>query len=342
MKNFNDLLIYSNKTIFDAIRIIDSTEHRSCFVINKSKKLIGSITDGDIRRGLLKKFDFKNSLLKICNKKSIFLNKKNEKKNINKNGVNCIPIFDGKKKVIDIKILKKKNNNNITTALIMAGGKGTRLLPLTKKTPKPLIKIKGKTLIESLILKLQKEGFQKINISINYMGSKIKKYLLKKKVVNVNNLEFIEEKKPLGTAGAIKYLKLKNDNFLLVNCDIKLNVDFSRIIDFHLLQKSDITIISKRFVNKSNFGVLDLDSKFNVKSMQEKPITVKYINTGAYLIKKKIMNIIKKDQFLDMDNLIKLALKKKYKVKSYPLYENWIDLGKLNKLLNYKKNDVLY
>ena len=143
----------------------------------------------------------------------------------------------------------------------MAGGKGTRLLPLTKKTPKPLIKIKGKTLIESLILKLQKEGFQKINISINYMGSKIKKYLLKKKVVNVNNLEFIEEKKPLGTAGAIKYLKLKNDNFLLVNCDIKLNVDFSRIIDFHLLQKSDITIISKRFVNKSNFGVLDLRLK---------------------------------------------------------------------------------
>ena len=97
-------------------------------------------------------------------------------------------------------------------------------------------------------------------------------------------------------------------------------MDFSRIIDFHLLQKSDITIISKRFVNKSNFGVLDLDSKFNVKSMQEKPITVKYINTGACL-KKKIMNIIK-DQFLDMDNLIKLALKKKYKVKSYPLYEN--------------------
>tara|TARA_Y100000389_G_scaffold202845_1_gene249430 strand:- start:436 stop:888 length:453 start_codon:yes stop_codon:yes gene_type:complete len=148
------------------------------------------------------------------------------------------------------------------------------------------------------------------------------------------------KKKPLGTAGSIKLLKTNDDNFLMVNCDVKLNVNFAKICDFHLSHNADITIISKRIINKSNFGILNLDTKFIVKSIEEKPVSTSYINTGAYILKKKISHLIKKDKKIDMDELIKIAIKKKLKVISYPLYENWSDLGTISSLTKFKKNEL--
>ncbi len=335
--NYKKLLISKDRTIIDAIKIIDLTDLRVCFVVDNSRKLIGSITDGDVRRGLIKKISLFENVLKICNKKSIF--SKSQIKIYNNINVSCIPIIDNKKKIIDIQVLKKNKFRIAKTVLIMAGGKGTRLLPLTKNLPKPLIKIKGKTLIESLIYKLQKEGFTSINISLHHLSNKIKKFILKQKKIDKKKINFIIENKPLGTAGSISGLKTIDQNFVLVNCDIKLNIDFKTVIDFHLNHKADITVISKRLINKSFYGLINLDKNFNLKSIDEKPLITRYINTGAYIINKSVKKLIKKNTKMDMDQLLRIAIKKKFKIIVYPLYENWVDLGILSKLKRERKKN---
>ena len=153
MANFKKLIINENSSILDAIKVIDSTIYRTCFVVNNQNKLIGSVTDGDIRRSLIKKINFKSKVSKICYKKTISSEKKNILNDEIKNSERCIPILNKKKQIIDIKIFKNEKNK-IKSALIMAGGRGERLHPLTKNIPKPLLKIKGKSLLEILISKL--------------------------------------------------------------------------------------------------------------------------------------------------------------------------------------------
>jgi len=335
MLNFKKLLINQKSSTLDAIKVINSNNHRIGFVIDNKNKLLGSFTDGDLRRAIIKKIDFKKNVLSVCNKKPFFLFK-DKLKNIKKfKNDNYIPIVDNKKKIINIKIIKSKNNK-VCSALIMAGGKGKRLYPLTKYTPKPLIKIKGKTLIENLYSKLFINEIKDISISVHHMHNKIQKHL---KNVNkhLTHKNFILEKKPLGTGGAVKLFKSKDNNFFVINCDVKLDLDFSKISNFHINQKADMTIVSKQIINKLSFGRLNINSKFKVLSIEEKPELTNYINTGIYILNKKIKNLINKNQKIDMDEIIKQALKKKMKVVTYPLYENWIDLGTkrdLNKFIN--------
>ena len=336
MLNFKKLLIRQNSSILDAMKVIDSTNHRICFISNNQNKLLGSVTDGDIRRGLLKNIDFKNKAIKISNKKPIFLRKEKISYVANNYNETYIPIVDNKKKIINIKIIHKKTNR-IKSALIMAGGRGERLYPITKSIPKPLVKIKGKTLIETLILKLNNDGITNIKISIHHMQRKIKSFLKNKKF-NFKDSNFIIEKKPLGTAGSVKLFSLNDKDFFIINCDIKLNVDFSKISNFHLNQKADITIVSKQTINRLAFGKLIINSRFNVLSIEEKPVITNYISTGLYILNKKIKKLIKPNQNIDMDAIIKIAIKRKMKVVSYPLYENWTDLGTKKNLYKFTKN----
>ena len=335
MLNFKKLLINQKSSTLDAIKVINSNNHRIGFVIDNKNKLLGSITDGDIRRAIIKKIDFKKNVLLVCNKKPFFLYKDKLKNIRNFKNDNYIPIVDNKKKIINIRIVNS-NNNKVSAALIMAGGKGKRLYPLTKYIPKPLIKIKGKTLIESLYSKLLINDIKEIYISVHHMQNKIQKHLknVNKRITHKN---FILEKKPLGTGGAIRLFKSKNENFFVINCDVKLDLDFSKISNFHINQKADMTIVSKQMINKLSFGKLNINSKFKVLSIEEKPELTNYINTGIYILNKKIKSLIHKNQKIDMDEIIKQALKKKMKVVTYPLYENWIDLGTkrdLNKFIN--------
>ena len=337
MLSFKKLLITKNSSILDAVKVIDSTNHRICFIIDKSNKLIGSVTDGDIRRGLIKKISFKKKAIKICNKKTIFLNQyKKSSIKFDNNEETCIPIIDKRKRIIDVKIYNKKNNK-INSALIMAGGKGERLYPITKNVPKPLVKVKGKTLLESLIKKLNADGVKNIRISVYHMFEKVKSHLKNKKF-SIKNIDYIVENKPLGTGGSIKLFNLNDKDFFVVNCDIKLNIDFSKVANFHLDQKADITVVSKQIINKLSFGKLNINSKFNVTSIEEKPILINYISTGLYIINKKIKKLININQKIDMDEIIQKAIKKKMKVISYPLYEDWTDLGTIKDLNKFKKN----
>jgi dTDP-glucose pyrophosphorylase len=328
MKKFNNLLIKDNFSISRAIKALNKNELRVCFVVNSKNKLIGSITDGDIRRALVKKISFNENVKKICNIRPLYLykNKTIHIKILKRKDITCIPIVDKKKNIVDV--IKTNHQSKIKTALIMAGGFGKRLLPLTLKKPKALIRFKNKSLIEHLIIKLKKNGFKNIYISIHYLGKQIEKKLKNGKKLGVK-IFYIKEKKPLGTAGSLAFLnKHFGDNFLVVNCDVNINIDFQKMIDFHIKRNSDLTIIAKLKTTKINFGIIKIKKNLNINSILEKPVYTNFINTGVYIFNKSVKKLIKKNFYLDMDKLIsKMLLNKKYKVMGYPIFEDWNDLG---------------
>jgi len=270
----------------------------------------------------------------LCLKnQSIYLKKKIETSN---EYLICIPIVNKKKEIIDFQyseVIKKIKKNYI---FLMAGGKGTRLMPLTKKLPKPLLKIKGVPIIEKIILNFRDQGFKNFIISVNYLGYKIKRYLGKGKKLKVN-ISYIHEKNTLGTAGSLSLIDIKKIKFpiIVTNSDLISEIDYNNLIDYHNNKKSDLTICSKNKVFEMPYGEI-IQYHDQVKKIIEKPSIYHLVNAGVYVVNKALIKNLKKNKKLMMNELITHQLKKNKKVFSYPIYENWIDIGNKGDFYSYR------
>ena len=310
----NNIIEKSNK-ISDAIEFLNTSELKTLIVLNK-KKFIGTITDGDIRRGLLKKIDINSSLLKIANKKPFttfrkILDKKTEIKMQNKE-IYCLPIISKNNEYIGYHKIDKKSFDTVnddTIIIIMAGGKGKRLAPLTNKIPKPMIKIKGKPMIEHIIEKIIKDNFKKIIVTTHYKGQIIESYLKKKKYSS--KIKFLREEKPLGTIGSLSVMDLrKYKNCIVTNADILSNFQFSDILRYHKLNDADFTITTYLKKVVSEYGNLKLKGKM-IQDIKEKPSHIQNISIGIYAFKTAIINNLMKNQYCDVPTLINKLIQKK-------------------------------
>ena len=305
-----------------------------CLVVGKQQNILGTVTDGDIRRGLLQNYNIKEKVEKIYRKRPLVTRKtlsSNEIKNIlNKNNINFLPLINKKNKILDIYDYKKidKVSSINCQMLIMAGGKGLRLRPLTNKIPKPLLLVNKKPIIEHIITIAKNQGIKDFFISINYLGHKIKKYLGNGSKLGVK-ISYLEEKKPLGTAGSINLIKKFNRPIIVTNSDIIAKIDFKEMISAHKKNKTQLTMVAKVFYEKDNYGRIVANGNV-VKKVIEKLEQNLLINAGIYLIDPKIKKIIKNYEYLDMTDLINRALKKKLKINVFPIHEEWLDYG-LNK-----------
>ena len=320
-------IIFKDQKIYHAVDKINKSKIKTLFVVDKKNKLLGSISSGDIRRSITNKIDSNQSVQQIMFKKPIYFFKK-QKIKISDDLI-CIPIVNKKKQIIDFQynqiVTKEKKN----TVFLMAGGKGIRLLPLTKKTPKPLLKIKGIPIIEKIILNFKKQGFKNFLISINYLGHKIKKYLADGKKLKVN-ISYIDEKKYLGTAGSLSLIDTKKINFpiIVANSDLMTEIDYYNLILYHITKNSDLTICAKNKIFQMPYGeIFQVNEK--VKNIIEKP-------TINHVINKSILKNLEKNEKLMMNDFINRQLKKNKKVYSYPVYENWIDIGNKADFYNYR------
>jgi len=349
--NLNNLTICESKTVLEAIDIINKSG--SGFVLTKKKdnSISGILTDGDIRRIFLKK---KNLYLKCKNflkKKFIYINKndKNFEKKINhyiKKKIKCIPILDNKNQLVEVIIdnyFKKTQQDNIcsnTAVVILAGGKGERMMPLTKSQPKPMLQINNKPMIENIIDEFSKHGFDKFLISVNYLSNKIIKYFKHKKFKKIK-IDFVKEKKFLGSAGSLSllYKNKISKNFFVVNCDIYTTLNFSKMLNYHIKKNSNITIGSRIYEHKIPFGVIKKIG--NKNNIEEKPTVHYNINSGIYIFNNKVLNKMKKNKYLDMNDFINsLKLLKNIYTINEPFYDIG-DLGqyyKINKLIKNLKN----
>lgn len=340
-KRINKIILNKNNSIFQAIKKLNSTNYQVCLVLNKKNKLLGTITDGDIRRAIIKKIDFQSSVNKIMNKNPIFVKEDTDinivKLLMKKKSVLQIPVVNKKKEVINLIIWKDEKNFNNAKVIIMAGGIGKRMRPLTTKLPKPMIKIRNKPILEHIIIKLRSQGFKDITLSVRYLNKKIKSYFKNGDKFGVK-INYITENKILGTAGSLSLINPKsiNDETIVINADTIFNLSLGDLIDFHKKKKSLMTMAIRQETIKSNYGVIK-SKGFIFNKIEEKPVLTTYINAGIYVLSKNIFKHIKKNSYLDMPDLFNF-LKKKYKNKIFlfPIYEKFQEFGTLKDLKKIK------
>tara|TARA_B100000787_G_C16196351_1_gene301157 strand:+ start:1387 stop:2445 length:1059 start_codon:yes stop_codon:yes gene_type:complete len=337
-------IIKKNLKIKDAVKSLISSQMQICLVIDLNGKFYGTITDGDIRRGFLKGYDLNTPILKIIKKKSMYCNEGASKITIRtialKKSINHIPILDKNHKISSLysfqnTVYKKYKSENNNLFLVMAGGFGKRLLPYTKKTPKPLLEVRGKPLISYIIKHAKKFHFKNFYISTFYLKDKIKKYFRENKDLKINP-SYIEEKNPLGTAGCLYFLKNKmdqNQNVVVCNSDIITKIDYSELLKFHDKNKSDLTMVVKLNKETSPYGVVNVKSGVIV-DLEEKPDNFSFINLGIYVLSKKTVNTIKKK----FTNITDLVARKNSNLKTiiFPINEDFLDFGKKEVYLKNK------
>jgi dTDP-glucose pyrophosphorylase len=329
----NTINIKSNFNL--VIKRLNILKDKILIVLDEKNKVVGSITDGDIRRFFLKKKK-KNikSLMNLCplmiyKKKNIFISEHKKRK------YKYAPLVDNNRKFLKLINLKNFLDKNLITVFILAGGKGIRLRPLTKKIPKPLIEIKNKTLLDRIIESLIKEKFKNINVSVNYKYKKIINHINSKSYKNTS-IEFLKEKRFLGTAGSLRLLKSRREIILIINADIYTDLNFKNIINQHVENKSDITVAIKENNIKNLYGLIELNNN-KITSFKEKPTHKTLFNAGIYVISSKIVNLIPKYKKFDMSELIRKSLSRKKKVTPFYIHENWVDIGTKETLLTFEK-----
>ena len=336
---YKNLLIKPSASIKKALRQLSKSGKRCLLVVDKKTKLLGTITDGDVRRVILKGKLLKDNINNIYEKNPIYLIRgkyslSQTKDLFLKEGVDIIPIIDDSKKVVDLVIftdLFKKNNNQqkkfTKSLVIMAGGKGARLEPFTNVLPKPLVPINEKPVIEHIIEKFLENKVSNFIITLNYKSKILKAFFQEMKPKF--NVSFIDEPKPLGTAGALSLLggKIKKP-FLVTNCDVIINVNTDDLLNFHVTNNNDLTLVASAKEYVIPYGTCKLTKKGYLQNILEKPKFDFLVSIGLYVINPNLIRLIPKNKTFNMIDLIQLAKRKKKQIGVYPIDdESWIDVG---------------
>lgn len=340
------ILINQNETIFSAMKLMNATGQICLIVIDNLNKFKGVITDGDIRRSLLKQNDLKKKIIQITNKKPLY-HKKNLKisnkiKNfISRNKHLIVPIINNKNIPVDYisyneNLTRNESEFEQNKILIMAGGVGTRMKPFTNILPKPLVPYKNKPMILNIMDGFKKYNFNNFIISINKKEKILNVFLNQFK--NSYNFEYLKESSPLGTAGCLKQINFKED-FFLINCDTYLRINLQNLLKFHKNTNSLITLVAGIKYFDVSFGECILDNSGNLKKILEKPKKSFLSNTGLYVLKPEVKKYLPNKIKFDMNELISRIIKQKKKITVFPIANNdWKDTGSWTNYLNEIKS----
>ena len=330
--SLDNIKILQDKKVKEAIKLIDKSPKQILLVIDKKNCLVGTITDGDIRRGILKGFSLEECVDNIMNKNPIVGNINETKEELlykfKENNIHQIPLVDSNNNIIGIEYVDDFSNieNKETTIVIMAGGLGRRLRPLTEKTPKSLLRIHNIPIVQIIIERFRGYGFNNFIISVNYKAKMIESYLKDGRNLGVN-ISYIKEKKKLGTAGALSLLKNKvTKDFFIINGDVLTNINFNSLIKYHQEEVADATMCTKEYDFEVPYGIIQ-HKENNILNIEEKPIYSFFINAGVYILSSSILKYIPNNEFYNMTDLFRILIKKKRKVISFPIRECWVDIG---------------
>jgi dTDP-glucose pyrophosphorylase len=332
-------LISTDISIKQALKKINDATSKIVFVIDSKNKLIGSVSDGDIRRAILNNISLEQPLVKIINKNTKTLSQnyslEEAKELMLFNKIEVIPIIDSQNIIVEIlfwdKVFDSKQSKEFPKidlpVVIMAGGKGTRMDPFTRILPKPLIPIGDKAMIEIIMDEYAKFGMKNFFVSVNHKGNMIKAFFDDHD--SDYTFSFIDEDKPLGTAGALKYLENIIENpFFVSNCDIIIKDDYTKIYEFHKKGKFDLTMVASMQHHTIPYGVCEIENGGDLKSITEKPQYDFLVNTGMYLLNPEVIKCIPENEFFHITHLMEILKQQGCKIGVYPVSENaYIDVG---------------
>jgi dTDP-glucose pyrophosphorylase len=326
-------LLHGDATIKDAISVLNVSGLRIVLAVDENEKLLGTISDGDIRRGLLKGLQLENSLAAIWNHEAIVVPENMSTEMVKElmlvNKIQQIPIVDENQRLIGLHLwdefVYSVSRENIF--VIMAGGRGTRLGTQTENCPKPLLLVAGRPILEHIINRAQAEGFTHFVIAINYLGYMIEEYFGDGRKMGVK-IDYLREEKPLGTAGALTlFEELPNLPIVVTNGDVITEIRYAAILDFHEKQGAAATMAVRSHEWQNPFGVVQIQG-VEIISYDEKPIYRSNVNAGVYVLDPAVLKFIPKSEAFDMPSLLEIAGKNSERIVAYPVHEQWLDVGR--------------
>lgn len=322
-------------TLLEALKKISEGSARIVLVVDHNNKLLGTVTDGDIRRGILQNFTLNDAVSNIMNAHPIKVIYDNHTKEelmslMVKNHIQQLPLIDITGRVRGLQtideLLYPEDKPNLV--VIMSGGFGKRLRPLTDDLPKPMLMMGGKPLLELNIEKLKAEGFKRFCITVGYKAEIIKEYFGDGTKWNIS-IQYIQEDAPLGTAGALRYLENKETlPLLIMNGDLLTTVKFSNLLEFHQKSSADCTVCVREHDYQLPYGVVELQNQ-QIIGITEKPMYKHYVNAGVYVMEPKLVDNIPSGVYYPMTNLIDKLIKNGHKIDAFPLMEYWSDIGQM-------------
>ena len=332
MRAYKDHLVITGSTIKSALeRLNDLSQDAILFVVDQNDKLIGSLTDGDVRRGLLNDFTLESEIDMIIQPNPKFIRKgENDIYKIigyREDNFRVIPVLDENRKVVNVINFRNIKSYLPVDAVIMAGGRGQRLQPLTNFTPKPLLHVGDKPIMEHNLDRLVNYGIDDFWVAVKYLGNQIENYFGTGSNKNIR-IEYIKETDELGTIGAVSMINnFKHDYVLVTNSDLLTNIDYEYFFLEFIKHNADLAVLTIPYQVSIPYAVLETNEN-TVINFKEKPTYTYYSNGGVYLMKKSVIDLIPKNTFFNATDLMDLLIKENYKVTSIPFSGYWLDIGK--------------
>lgn len=333
MKLENKHLFNIHSGVRDALKQLDFLgAYAILIIVDENNVLKGSLTDGDLRRGFIKGLGFEDSIEKFIQPHPKFIYQDDYNQDVleeyRRNHYKIIPIVNRGMEVIDVLNFHTRSTILPVDVVLMAGGEGRRLRPLTADTPKPLLKVGDKPIIEHNIDRLAKVGIKNIYLSINYLGEQLESYFLDGKDKNLN-IQYVKEPKPLGTIGSVLLVdNFSHDEILIMNSDLLTNIDFADFYKSFKASNADMAVAATSYSVNIPYAVLETDNDHRVKSLKEKPRYNYFSSAGIYILKKHLLKMIPKETFFDITDLMDKVLSMNLYLITYPINGYWLDIGR--------------
>lgn len=346
MKDINKIKLTINATIKEALQIIDNGAVKFAIVVNDEDKLLGTITDGDVRRAILDGKSLENIIEHIYFKSPTVVHVDSTKEEIinicTTKKIYQIPVVDDDNRVVSIKmldeVLKPKEHKN--KVVLMVGGLGTRLRPLTDTTPKPMLPVGGKPILQTIVEKFVSYGFVNIIMCVGYKSNIIQEFFEDGSEFGAK-IEYVLEDKRMGTAGALTLLsdaQKPQEPFFVMNGDLLTNVNFENMLEFHISHNAKASMCVREYDFQVPYGVVNVENG-KIASIVEKPTHKFFVSAGIYMLDNTCIEMIPEDEFYDMPTLFEEMIKNEDNAVSFPVREYWLDIGRIDE---YEKANVEY
>jgi len=338
VKHWKQIVISPDTSILDAIKLIDAGQVRIVLVTDEKERLLGTVTDGDVRRGILRGVCLSEDVRRVMQKEPVIARRSDSNEKIQslmrRKLVQQVPILDRAGKILQVHIAEDllEPLTRPNQVLIMAGGMGERLRPLTEGCPKPLLKVSDKPILETALENMVEQGFRSFTMAVHYKDHMIKEHFGDGARWGVS-IRYLKEERSMGTGGALRLLPEKpKEPFLVLNADILTTVNFGHLLDFHRQHRSRATLSVREYDFQVPFGVARIRGN-HLAGLDEKPVQRFFVNAGIYVLEPEVFKVLprKKERF-DMTHVIDILLKKQWPVTTFPVREYWIDVGRFDDL----------
>ena len=333
MENIDRVILPLDASLRDALNIIDKGGMHIAIVIDDDSTLIGLVSDGDVRRALLRNKGLDDSIVDILNKQPITVTRDTSTGDIlekaKKYRLSQLPVVDKSNRLLDViditSLVTPLSKSN--PVILMVGGLGTRLKPLTDETPKPLLKVGEKPILQTIIEQFKLHGFKNIILCVNYLAEQIRDYFGDGSAFGVN-ITYIYENKRLGTAGALSLIEGLEEPFFVMNGDLLTNINFEYLYKYHLSTNAEATMCVREYEYQVPYGVIEMKGN-NILKITEKPIHNFFVSAGIYMLDPSVLKFIPNDKFYDMPTLFEDIMTGSGRAVSYPIKEYWMDIGQM-------------